>query len=311
MTILGKNYKNALQTYELLSQYEKDQSLINPVGQGLEIIFVLSQSYPVEDLSDFFDGSNFSMTEAHHEFEASYEITKLGFFKQGLMSLRTGFEIGVLSTYWSVIGKGDRTFSNWLKAREKTPFSRDIQKKLLTNKNIGTFDKKYPIKSFFKDLEVLHNYVHTKGVPYSNFGELQKLMRKEESSETLFDRWLEIFKRCLQLVVILHLLRFPIASLNYNFVKKFGTTNKSPFCGGLFGDYQEHLTYFVGEDKLNFIQEIANHDEKTIGLLQWLNSHPDLSPEEIDRIVSEEQAEEQKEREKYEEVLRQRNLRVD
>jgi len=291
MVLFDKNYTTAISTYESLSKFEEEEKLRSSIIEGINLIFVFSQSYPAEDAADFFGGSNFSMIEAYHEFKSSYAITKFGFFKQGLMSLRSGLELGVLSTYWSVVGKDDRTFKNWLRAREKTPFSKAIQAKLLTNKNISIFNERYPIKDFFDKLGVLHNYVHTKGVSHSTFGEFQKLLFGQESNKTLFERWCQAFHECVQLIVILHLLRFPIASLNYDFIKKFGSYNKSPFCGGLFGDFQEDLIRFVGEEKLLFAQEIARDDDETVELMEWLDSHPDLSQEEIDSIVVEEQRE--------------------
>lgn len=261
MVLLDKNYETATSTYKFLSQFEEKENLKSSVDAGIYLIFVLSQSYPVEGVADFFGGSNFAMTEAHHEFKSSYQITKFGFFKQGLVSLRSGLELGVLSTYWSVVGKDDRTFKNWLRAREKTPFSNAIQCKLLTNQNINIFNTRYPIKEFFDSLGILHNYVHTKGVPYSTFGEFQKLTFEQESNETLFRRWCQTFQECIQLIVILHLLKFPIASLKYDFIKKFGSYNKSPFCGGLFGDFQSDLVSLLGQEKLSFIQEIARNDD--------------------------------------------------
>jgi hypothetical protein len=128
---------------------------------------------------------------------------------------------------------------------------------------------------------------------------------EQESNETLFGRWCQAFQECIQLTGILHLLRFPIASLRYDFIKKFGSYNKSPFCGGLFGDFQGDLIRLLGQEKLSFIQEIARNDDETVELLEWLDSHPDLSQEEIDLIV----AEEQREWEEQEKIARQMNPR--
>lgn len=303
MVLLDKNYETATSTYEFLSRFEEEENLKSSIEANIYLIFVISQSYPVEDVADFFGGSNFAMVEAHHELKSSYQITKFGFFKQGLVSLRSSLELGVLSTYWSIGGKDERTFKDWLRAREKTPFSNTIQNKLLINQNIDTFNTRYPIKKFFDSLGGLHNYVHTRGVPFSTFGEFQKLIFGQESSETLFRRWYQAFQECIQLIIILHLLRFPIASLNYDFIKKFGSYNKSPFCGGLFGDFQDDLIRLLGQEKLSFIQEIAYNDDETVGLLEWLDSHPDLSQEEIDLIV----AEEQREWEEQEQITKQIN----
>ena len=287
MVLINKNYTTAISTYESLSTFEEEKNLKSLIEKGIDLIFALSQSYPAENAAVFLSGSNFAMTEAYHELESSYEITKFGFFKQGLMSLRAGSELGVLSTYWSIVGREDITFNNWLRAKEKTPFSKEIKKKLLSNSNIYTFNERYPIEDYFDKLGILHNYVHTNGVRYSKFGERKEMRRPFLNKGTLFARWYQFFQECVQLIVILHLLRFPIASLNYDFIKKFGSYNNSPFCGGLFGDFQEDLVRFIGEEKLRFIQEIARNDNEAVGLLEWLDSHPDLSQGEIDMIVAE------------------------
>ncbi|HEY9818637.1 MAG TPA: hypothetical protein V6D20_22940, partial [Candidatus Obscuribacterales bacterium] len=130
MVLADKNYKAATSTYEFLSQFEEQENLKNSIEAGLYLIFALSQSYPIERVADFLNGSNFSIMEAYHELKSSYQITKFGFFKQGLTSLRSGLELGFLSTYWSIIGTNDKIFKDWLWAEEKTPFTEKVFKTL-------------------------------------------------------------------------------------------------------------------------------------------------------------------------------------
>ncbi len=303
MNVLEENYKQPVvnsggyflgpdtevSIFNSLSNFEEGRELKSLIHRGINLIFIFSMSYPCEGVADFFSGSNFAMMEAHHELQASYRITKFGFFKQGLMSLRSCWELGLLSTYWAIVGKDERAFKSWLRGREKTPSLKEIQRELLNNLNICAFNQKQPITEFFDKLKRLHDYVHTKGIHYSTFGQSHRMIWGKESNESLFEKWCQFFQECIQTITILHLLRFPIASLNYDFIKKFGSYDKAPFCGGLFGDYQEDFIRFLGKEKLGFIQKIARNDDETVALLEWLDSHPDLSQEEIDMIFAQQE----------------------
>ncbi|MES1024677.1 hypothetical protein ABN584_17435 [Gloeocapsa sp. BRSZ] len=99
MVLLDKKYSTATATYKALLQFEEEEKVKELIKAGIHLIFELFQSYPCENVADFFSGSNFAIMEAYHELKSSYERTKFGFFKQGLMSLRSGLELGVLSTY--------------------------------------------------------------------------------------------------------------------------------------------------------------------------------------------------------------------
>lgn len=286
---MHKYYATTISTYEELSKFEEEKQLRPFIVDGIYLIFELSQSYPAEHVGDFFNHSNFAMTEAYHEFSSSYEITKFGFFKQGLMSLRTGWELGVLSTYWAIVGKDDEIFKSWLRGNEFTPRPRKILNKLLSNPNISAFNKKFPLSDYIENLQMLHKYVHTRGIPYSDFMESRYRIEGKNSSEAMFEKWYTAFEDCIQLVTILHLLRFPIAAIHYDFIKKFGTYGRSPFCGALFGRSQDDLVRFIGREELSLIQDIAHNDDETAEILNWLDNHPDLSQDEIDIIRAEEE----------------------
>lgn len=279
------DFNLAVSTYQKNHQISSENGMSEEVHSHINFIFSLSQSYPAEIVSDFFNHSNFALTEAYEELNTSYELTKFGFYKQGLTSLRSVFELGILSTYWSIIGNEDRTFKEWVKAREKTPFAKEIKKKLLSNTNIQKFNMVYAIEDFYTDVEGLHNYVHTRGIKHSKTGQ------KYKKDKDLFQNWFNYLQIVIKTITVLHLLRFPIASVNYDFLKKFGTYDKTPFCGGLFGDYQEYLIKLIGQDMFLLIKKIANEDNELNELLKWLNNFPDLSEDKKLEIIVKEQKE--------------------
>lgn len=282
---MEKRESSFLEIYRENCEALKNNKRDNEIDTHINFLFILSQSYPVENVSEFFNHSNFALTEAYEELKSSFELTKLGFYKQGLTSLRSVFELGILSTYWSIIGNEDKTFKEWIKAREKTPFSKDIKKKLLSNNNINKFNSKYSIDDIFNNLEGLHNYVHTKGINHSMTGQ------KFKKNEDLLTNWILHLKIVIQTITIYHLLRFPIATVNYDFLKKFGSYYKTPFCGGLFGDYQDYLVNLIGEEKYKEIKKIANEDDDLAEIINWLDSHPDLTIEQQQKNFIEEQTE--------------------
>jgi len=121
MRIIKKSYTQTLEHYRSISEFEKENHLTSGIEDGLSSIFLLSQNFPLKDVADFFSGENFSLTESFEELEASYELIKFGFYKQAMISLRVGLDIGLFSIYWSIIGKESEDFKKWLFSKKIHP----------------------------------------------------------------------------------------------------------------------------------------------------------------------------------------------
>lgn len=273
--------------YNLISKYESKLELQNDVEKGLSSIFLISQNFPLQSVSDFFSGENFSMVECFEELEASYHLIKYGFYKQSMISLRTSLEIGLLSIYWSILGKESVEFKQWLSSKFDTPYkSEKFWKKIKSNENIKLFDEEFSLIEEIRNFG-LSDFVHTKGIWYSNFGEFQRKLKGQDKFEN-YQEWLTNFKDIIRILEVLHLLRFPTLNIRFStdhLLSKFGTFDSIPQFGSGFGNEMENLSSFIPKNQLIFINDLANSNEEVIEIKKWINELPELTKEEIEKKI--------------------------
>jgi len=209
MRIVKKSFELYKTHYKLVKELEQEDDLISKIEAGLSSIFLISQNLPKKDTTDFFSHEDFPLSECFEELETSYELMKLGFYKQSMISLRTALDVGLLSIYWTIVGKESKIFIDWLNSRLNTPFKNDkFWKTIISDNYICLFDNKYKLVEEIKSI-TLSNYVHTKGFKYSNYSTTQRAMFGNIEKKE-FDRWFNQFIKIIRIIEILHLLRFPV-----------------------------------------------------------------------------------------------------
>ena len=287
MRVIKKTIGQTIEYYNLISEYETKFELQNDVEKGLSSIFLISQNFPLKSVSDFFSGENFSMTECFEELEASYHLIKYGFYKQSMISLRTSLEIGLLSIYWSILGKESVEFKQWLSSRFDTPYKNEkFWEKIKSNKNIKLFNEEFSLIDEIKKFG-LSDFVHTKGIWYSNFGEVQRKLKGQDKFEN-YQEWLTNFKDIVRILEVLHLLRFPTLNIRFStdyLLSKFGTYDSIPQFGSGFGNEMDDLFSFIPKNQLSFIHDMANSNEEVIKIKKWINELPELTKEEIENKI--------------------------
>lgn len=84
--------------------------------------------------------------------------------------MRSALELGLLSVYYNINDEGHETVKEWYSSQDdaKTPRTEKIWKILLSHPAIFKFNDKFNLRQKYDDLSFLHNYVHTKGVKFSN-----------------------------------------------------------------------------------------------------------------------------------------------
>ncbi|MCK5723869.1 MAG: hypothetical protein KAI84_15145 [Gammaproteobacteria bacterium] len=287
MRIIKKSYEKTIENYQLISEFEQKYHLKSEIEKGLCSIFLISQNLPLKDVADFFSGENFSLMESFEELETSYELVKFGFYKQSMISLRVAFDIGLLSIYWSIVGKESEEFKKWVSSEKDTPYkNKQFWKIYKSNDKINAFNKKYGLIQEIKDLR-LSDFVHTKGILFSNFGEFQRKIQGQDKFES-FKKWLGKFKKIVKILEVLHLLKFPTLNLIYStdfLISKFGTFDSIPQFGGGHGDEMDCVFSFIPEEQKQFIKILSNKDNEVKEVIDWLDKLPDLTDEEIKNII--------------------------
>ena len=232
----------------------------------------------------FWSGHFFPWTESWDEIQISFNLCLFGLYKQAMVSLRSGLEVGLLSVYWNLNDDGHQVIQEWLSSEERTPRRGEIWERLGQHRNFQLFQQRHDMRARLSNLDYLHNYVHTKGYKYSNSLGLLKSNFQTFEIEG-FETWFSGFREVIEVLSILHLVKYPIGTVRYDYSAKFGID--IPMFGGLQPSQVDRLGKVVGEDVFREIEAIAQTDETVKDILDWVSSLPDMTEEQVESQVIE------------------------
>jgi hypothetical protein len=195
-------------------------------------------------------------------------------------------ETGLLSVYYNINDEGHKTVQVWLQSEDgkqnDTPYFNTIWKILIAHPNILKFQNTYDLKAEILNLGYLHNYVHSKGAKYSNQIGLFK-SNTQTFERTGFTNWLETAQKVVRVILILHLLKYPLAIIEYDFSRKFGID--IPTFGGLNSFHISRIKSVLGANLSEILLNIALEDNSVIDFIKQIESMPDITQAEIDKQI--------------------------
>jgi len=275
--------EKSIEVYKKTSDYLLENSSIkDTIGELGWFYHIIGMTIP-QNWDNFWSGHIFPFSESWEELQISFNLVCFGLYKQAFVSLRSALELGMLSVYYNINDEGHRMVKDWLASKDSndanTPRASVIWRVLLSNKNIKEFDDKHNLKERFNELGFLHNYVHTKGSKYSNkLGRLKSNFQTFESDQ--IENWLDTYQKIASIVCTLHLLKYPIAVVKYDYSQKFGID--IPSFGGLEEFNIEKIRRILPDDYLSTIENIAENDKATQETINEIKSFPDKTEEEVE-----------------------------
>jgi hypothetical protein len=239
-----------------------------------------------QNFENLWSGHYFPFIDSWEELQVSFNQICFGLYKQAFVSLRSGLELGMLSVYFNINDDGHNAVKEWLAAKDKkeadTPYAKTIWKILLQNNNIKTFNEKHDIETVHKNLGYLHNYVHTKGAKHSNRMGLLK-SNSQTFEAKLISKWLDTYADIISLISTLHLLKYPISVIRFDYSKKFGIDIPS------FGNLEEYnidkIATILPDNYLKDIEAIAQADSATQETIKEVSLFPDMTEEQIEEQI--------------------------
>ncbi len=275
---IEKIYKK---TEEYFSLYPETLVKINEMGW----LYCKLWNLVPETLNTWFSGHSFPVMEAWEEIKISAQLCELGYYKQSFISLRNALELSLLTIYFNIDDNGPQRIQSWLKSRDSfdsnTPKTGEIWKVLLSNSNILQFNKLFDIRGRFNKLSYLSNYVHTKGVKYSNRLGLIKgnVQNFEESGVKI---WIDSFTEISIITTTIFLLRYPIGIIKYNWYKKCGVDNPYP----VLDEYEINIIEkILPNNYINKIIEISRNDKDTQELYGYIDNLPDMTEKDVEEQI--------------------------
>lgn len=239
-----------------------------------------------QNFENFWSGHYFPFIDSWEELQVSFTQICFGLYKQAFVSLRSGLELGMLSVYFNINDDGHNAVKEWLQSKDKkeadTPFAKTIWKILLQNDNISKFNEKHDIEGVHKNLGYLHNYVHSKGAKYSNSMGLLKSNSQTFEAE-LLTKWIKSYADIISLVSTLHLLKYPISVIRFDYSKKFGID--IPSFGGLEEYNIDKIAKILPDNYLSDIELIAKEDHETQETFKEISSFPDMTEEQVEEQI--------------------------
>ena len=252
-----------------------------------EKYYVLSMAYQSiwkiipQTVENFWSGHIFPHVESWDELQISFNLALFGLYKQAFVSLRSGLESGMLSVYYNINDEGHKTVQDWLKSKDNweanTPRAKKIWEILNSNNNISKFNKMHDLKNDFDDLNFLHNYVHTKGAKYSNSYHSGSISNFQTFQEKMLLKWLDTYEKIIILLITLHMLKYPISTIEFSWSKKTGIDNPYPV---LEIPEIETIASLLPKTFIAKIKDIAKKDQHTQELFHYIVSLPDMTKEE-------------------------------
>jgi len=265
--------------------FEKNNQKKMEIEEIAWAILTIGKVIP-QTTDNLWSGHFFPYMESWDEMQISFNLALLGLYKQAFVSLRSSLELGMLSVYYNINDDGQKTVKKWLKSEDSseanTPRFGEIWKILYTNQNIFLFEERYNLRNRFNNLNILHNYVHTKGIKYSNKLGLFK-SNFQTFEEAVLNKWIETYKDVAILIITLHLLRYPIGVIEYDWDQKVGIDNPFP----VLSKYEiERLREILPQGYIDFIVELADKDKSTQGLFEDIKQLPNMSEEEVEKQIT-------------------------
>ncbi|NIP62180.1 MAG: hypothetical protein GWN01_16060 [Nitrosopumilaceae archaeon] len=276
--------ENILEVFEQSKKYlESNKEVSSTIEEILWIFRALEDLLP-QPLEKVWSGHMFPLVEASSDLENSIQLCKLGFYKSAMSSLRSVLELGILSVYWDIDDNSQINIQNWFRSTEKTPVTKDILTKLKINQNIYTFDERHKLFDDVKDLfQQLSNFTHTKGHLHSN--QDLSMANINRFNEQALLKWLELMIKVVKFIVILHILKYPVALQHTPIEQKFGLNG--PVGTFLQPHDVQRIRNFLDLAYLKTLQEISDNDPDAVSLANSINELPDISEEEFNKQIEE------------------------
>jgi hypothetical protein len=271
--------------YEYINMaYNKTQEFINKnnklLSEGSKFFrayYSLIGLIP-QTLDRVLTGHAFPFIESYQELENSYQLCCFGFYKYSYISLRSVCELGLLSVYWDKKDKSHIDIEKWLNSKEDTPFKGKILNGLNEIENFRNFPQKKDLEHKIDELyKELSGFVHTKGYHFSS--RAHNKINHNTFNESAFYKWFNFMKRVIQILIIIHLLKYPIGLQYTPMENKYGLNG--PMGGFLHPDQSNLIRDILDRDILEILQEISNKDSEAISFAEAINRLPDISEEDL------------------------------
>lgn len=276
-------FDKSTEAYQLTEQFiNNNEELKSDLEKHFWAYQSLTDLIPQTNES-LFSGNLFPLQESWQDLQISFTLCAQGLYKQSMNSLRSTFELSLISLYMNIDDKGHIDVKDWLKSRLDTPRITHLWKKISKHNNFKQIQESYNLKEKLINLNNLHNFVHTKGYKYSNYMGKRFKSNFQTFEEEAFMDWFNYMKEVVKLSVVCHLVKYPLGIMEYDFGEKFGID--IPMMGVL-QQHQVHiLKDIIEEDIILEIEKIGLTDSHVKEIMTYVNTLPNMTEEDVEQQI--------------------------
>jgi hypothetical protein len=101
--------------------------------------------------------------------------------------------------------------------------------------------------------------------------------------EELLLHWLKAFEEVVIVLSTLHLIKYPLGTVRFDYSRKFGID--IPMFGGLGLAEVDRLENLLGSSTFSVLEELAEQDEHVQEILSHVDNLPDMTEEEVEAQI--------------------------
>lgn len=278
--LLMHSKRNVDEAYQQSSLYlKKNTTILEEIHNHYWALHYAWDVIPQDGTTLFSSSHTFPAIESESKFDTAIELALEGFYHESILVLKSSYELGLLSVFYNHDNSGPINIEPWASGQADTPFMRDIKKKLSLITAFNSFDKEFDL---FKDLDgvygALNDYSHTKGLRYSSRG-IAKKSNVNHFDETAFIEWWRMACAVAKTIVLVHVIRYPLAITKLNLDLKFGID--IPLGYFLDDGHVDMVRKILPDDRLKFIEGLLAGDEFSQNVIKDIASMPDMTKTQL------------------------------
>lgn len=266
---------------ESLSYFKKRPKL----AEKLDAVFFFGYQVLLDAIPSDWDSLKkigyFPFGEASDEINYAVSFSLAGLYKTSFWSLRNFLELCLTGIYFLSLEKEGEGV-NWLKSKRKTPSHNQIIELVFKEPYFEAADKKFDYKSLMKKTyDDLCKYIHTRGEKFG-YKELNRSNLPRFNAETL-ENFVIKANDVSEVIAIALVLKYPILLISLPIFDKFGLN--PPMSGFLDYEGVEAIERIIDSEKLKLLKEITYNDDNSKSIIEWIESLPDISKEELEKQI--------------------------
>ena len=262
---------------------EQEPLLHNRIADLVSAYRQLGDLIP-QTMAKFGSGHFFPFAESEFELANSYLLVQRAFYRHALVGLRSVLELGLLSVYWDRHDRAEDVIAGWVTSVEPTPFKKEILSGLFSMADVQEFDRSCDLRQLIdRAYGQLSNFTHVRGFHHSS-SSLNRANFVQFDADSL-RRWAASLDDVIPIVVILHLLKYPIGLQETPLDQKFGLNGPA---GGFLNPWQaDRLRAVLKPPHLDALQRISDANEDAVQAAEAIRNLSDISSDQFHEQIIE------------------------